>query len=176
MPRIRTTIVNTDDRKEQRRRTVRVRQDLIENLRVSLHPESPLEGVHRDDQKRAYFEVAADRVDAIRALLHARGHDGYTMVSVPDHPNGEPCVNCGNIAGSKRLPVCPNCGFRDIAPCRDLPAPGRPRGYRQIAGSLFRCPDPRAKAPTSPVRVQRTPTRCGRDVPAASRGRLSRGG
>jgi hypothetical protein len=37
-------------------------------------------------------EVAADRAAAVRELLQARGHDRYTEVSVPDHPNGEPCV------------------------------------------------------------------------------------
>jgi hypothetical protein len=145
MPRIRTTIVNTEDRKEQRRRAWRVRQDLIENLMVSLDPEYPLEGVHSDDQKRAYFEVAADRVDAIRGLLHARGHDGYTEVSVPDHPNGEPCANCGNIAGPERPPVCPNCGFRDIAPCPTCGAEVAREAYRKIAGSLFECPDPKGE-------------------------------
>jgi hypothetical protein len=145
MPRIRTTITNTDDRKQQLRRAFRVRQDLIENLKVSLDPESPLEGVHRDDQKRAYFEVAAERVDAIRALLHARGHDDYTEVSVPDHPNGEPCINCGNIAGPSRPTVCPNCGFRDIAPCPICGAEVPREDYRKIAGALFQCPDPKGQ-------------------------------
>jgi hypothetical protein len=142
MPRIRTTIINTMDRKEQLRRAFRVRQDLIENLRVSLDPESPLQGVHRDDQKRAYFEVAAESVDAIQTLLHNRGHDSYTEVSVPDHRNGEACLNCGNIAGPKLPPVCPNCGFRDIAPCPLCGAEVARGDYRKIAGSLFECPDP----------------------------------
>jgi hypothetical protein len=143
MPRIRTTIVNMDDREEQLRRAFRVRQDLIENLRVYLDPEYPLQGVHRDDQKRAYFEVAADRVDAIRELLHARGYDDHTEVSVPDHPNGEGCANCGNIAGPKLPPVCPNCGFRDIAPCPIGGAEVAREDYRKIAVSLFECPDPK---------------------------------
>jgi hypothetical protein len=55
MPRIRTTIINTDDRKEQLRRAFRVRQDMIENLAVFLDPEYPLQGVHRDDRQRAYI-------------------------------------------------------------------------------------------------------------------------
>jgi hypothetical protein len=145
MPRIRTTIVNTDDRKEQLRRAFRVRQDVIENLDVFLDPEYPLQGVHRDDRQRAYFEVAADRADAVRELLRAQGHDRYTEVSVPNHPNGEPCVNCGNIAGPKLPPVCPNCGFRDIASCPICDADVARQDYRKIAGSLFECPDPEGK-------------------------------
>ncbi len=145
MPRIRTTIINTDDRKEQFRRAFRVRQDLIDHLKVSLDSEYPLQGVHRDGQKRAYFEVAAAQVDAIRSRLDDRGHDGYTEVSVPNLPNGEPCVNCGNIAGPKLLPVCPNCDFQDIAPCPICGAEVAREDYRKIAGSLFECPDPKGK-------------------------------
>ena len=148
MPRIRTTIVNTNDRKEQRRRAFRVRQDLIDNLPVYLDPDSPLEGVHSDDQRRAYFEVAADQIDAIRAVLHDRGHDGYTEVSIPERPNGEPCVNCGNIAGPKLPAVCPNCGFRDIAPCPICRRRSRPRRLPQGRGiALSNVPTRRARAP-----------------------------
>ena len=142
MPRIRTTIINVDDRREQLRVALRVREQLIKDLHLRADPVSPLSGTHRDEQSRPYLEFAADDIGRVRDFLREQGFESQTRVEPSTTPIGDPCQNCGNIAGPTLPTVCPNCGFRDIDPC---PICGQeiPRANYRLAGnSLFVCPHP----------------------------------
>src|SRR5262249_22714974 len=117
MARFRIRIVNVGDRAEQLRRAYQVREDLIEHARVWVDPEHPLEGVHRDTDGHAYLEFAAENRATISDVLNRKHHSDYTVLTATEDPLGEPCQDCGNIAGPAQPPVCPNCGFLDIGRC-----------------------------------------------------------
>ena len=143
MTRLRITILNAPDRREQLRLASRVRSDDIENLHVHLDVEHPIRGIHRDVKNRPYFEFLAKSEDNVQELLREHCHSDYTEVTTSEASNGDACANCGNIAGPVLPPVCPNCGFRDIDPC-PICGTESPRAlYQKVTGSLFICPDRR---------------------------------
>ena len=140
MPRYRIKIINVEDRTEQLRRANRVREDLIEHADIWADPEHTLHGVHRDAQGCPYFEFAAENREAISEVLNRRHHDAYTQLSETDEPLGEPCQECGNIAGRVLLPECPNCGFHDIERCPVCGQLSSRQDYEKISGNFFYCP------------------------------------
>jgi len=141
VPRYQIRIVNEPDRTEQLRRAYRVRDDLIEHAQVWVDPERPLQGVHRDGEGRAYFELAADHGETISDVLNREGHTAYTALNETKDCLGDPCQQCGNIAGPIQPPACPNCGFLDIAQCPVCHQLYPRREYERIGRSnLFYCP------------------------------------
>jgi hypothetical protein len=142
MPRTRITITGVDDRREQLRVASRLREELIDTLDVHLDSRYPLNGIHRDEGKRPYFEFAVDDVGLVEGFVRDRGPDHRAEISVPVEPLGEPCASCGNIAGPTLPTVCPNCGFRDIDRCPICDEEVPRWDYRKVSGSLFVCPHP----------------------------------
>jgi hypothetical protein len=140
MPRFRITITDAADRAEQLRRAARVRHDLIEQAKVRVDSTYPLIGIHRDEQERAYLEMATDDLDQVREVLRQFGHDPYVQMTEPREPLGEACANCGNIAGPVLPAICPNCGFHDIARCPICGELNPRSNYEKLSGNLFRCP------------------------------------
>ncbi len=117
MHRYRIRIVNVPDRADQLRRATRLRGDLIDHAEVWLDPDHPLQGIHRDLEGHSYFEFAAENRKAIDRVLAGDGYSAYAELTEPKDPLGEPCQNCGNVAGPILPPQCPNCGFVDISCC-----------------------------------------------------------
>jgi hypothetical protein len=140
MPRFHIKIVGVEDRIEQLRLANEVREDLIEHAEVWTDPEHPLQGVHRDAEGCPYFEFAADDHETIREVLNRRRHDAHIRLTETDEPLGEPCQDCGNIAGPILLPECPNCGFHDIERCPICNELYSRQDYEKISGNLFYCP------------------------------------
>lgn len=140
MPRFRIRIVNVADRIEQVQCAIRVREDLIRQAPVWLDPEHPLEGVHRDLTGRAYLELAADNREIISAVLTRNAHAAYTELTETEESIGEPCQDCGNIAGPVQPPVCPNCEFRDIGPCPVCGVLHSRQEYEEVRGDVCICP------------------------------------
>jgi hypothetical protein len=142
MPRTRVTITGVEDRREQLRIASRLRQELIDGLNVRLDHQHPLNGIHRDQLKQPYFEFDVNNVQQVKDFVHARQMEDRVFLYNPVEPLGEPCANCGNIAGPELPTVCPNCGFRDIARCPICETEIPRWEYRKISGSLFVCPNP----------------------------------
>jgi hypothetical protein len=142
MPRFRITVINTPDRADQLRRANRIRETLVDHVRVRLDPVYPLQGIHRDEQGRAYFEFAAEDLQPVRIALAQAGHEDHSELMQPVEAPGDACANCGNIAGPILPSVCPNCGFRDISPCPICRCENPRESYERIAGNLFLCPTP----------------------------------
>jgi hypothetical protein len=140
VPRMRITITADVDRREQLRLASRIRQRMIEDLHPRLNAEHPLNGIHRNPDGRPYLEFEADAA-AVEVLIRREFAD-RAGVSLPTETLGEPCANCGNIAGADLPIACPNCGFRDIDPCPICGEPIPRRKYRKVGGSLFVCPHP----------------------------------
>jgi hypothetical protein len=140
MPRYRIRIVNVPDRTDQLRRATRVWQDLIEHDQVWLDPDHPLQGVHCDTEGHSYFEFAAESREAISGVLVRDGYSAYTELTETEDPLGQPCQDCGNVAGPILPPQCPNCGFVDIGRCPICNEWNSRRRYDHISGSLYYCP------------------------------------
>lgn len=141
MQRIRVTIrANPEDPADDLRYAARVRQDLWAHSPVEINLDNPAHGTHRDEQRNAYFEFGTDFPDEVKRVLEQYGHLDRASVRVLNDTTGPECANCGNIAGPILPPLCPNCGFRDIAVCpscgQDIPR----QKYVHIGGDLFRCP------------------------------------
>jgi hypothetical protein len=140
MPRYRIRIVDVPDRTDQLRQAIRLRGDLIEHAEVWLDPDHPLQGVHRDLEGYPYFEFAAENRESIERVLSRNGYSAYAELTEPKDPLGEPCQNCGNVAGPTSPPQCPNCGFVDISSCPICGERNSRQEYEQISGSLYYCP------------------------------------
>jgi len=142
VPRTRITITGVPDRHEQLRIASRLRQELIDGLDVLLDPEHPLNGIHRDVFGQPYFEFMVNDPQTVKEFLRDLSYKDHVDVFEPVEPLGEPCANCGNIAGPDLPTVCPNCGFRDIARCPICGAEIPRWDYRKVSGSVFVCPNP----------------------------------
>ena len=142
MPRIRITVVNEKDRTQQLRLASRVRGDLLACAPVYVDPDRPLQGIHRDAENRSYLEFATDDPEKVKAVLHEHGHDPYVRLEETNDPLGEPCQNCGNVAGRLSPPECPNCGLQDISPCPICGQLNSRQDYETVSGKLFVCPHP----------------------------------
>jgi hypothetical protein len=138
--RYRITIMNIPDRGEQLRYANRVREDLIEHARVWLDAEYPLQGVHRNTEGQAYFEFAAESRETISDVMNRICHSAHTDLTETGDRLGEPCQECGNIAGRVQPPECPNCGFLDIQRCPVCGELHSRELYDHINGNLFYCP------------------------------------
>jgi DNA-directed RNA polymerase subunit RPC12/RpoP len=118
-----------------------VRRALWAKAPVKVDSQYPLHGIHRDEQKRAYFEFATDAAEEVCRVLREHLFSDRFELTETNEPLGEACQNCGNIAGPVLPTVCPNCSFRDISPC---PSCGReiPRQkYISLGEGRYRCPN-----------------------------------
>jgi len=57
---MRVTIKAQDDRASELRTAADVRRDLWAHSPVEIDPDHPLHGTHRDEEGRAYFELATE--------------------------------------------------------------------------------------------------------------------
>ena len=138
--RIRITVKPTGSRTEDLRIAANLRRDLWAHSPVEIDPDNPLQGTHRDEKERAYFEFSTLYPDEVARVLQKDGYEKRIEVKEIDEPLGQACQNCGNIAGPVLPTVCPNCGFRDISPCPICHREVSRQLYTRIAGDLFRCP------------------------------------
>jgi hypothetical protein len=142
MTRLRITIARSDDDPaEDLRRAAAIRRDLYAHSPVEVDPDNPLHGTHRDREGRAYFQFVTAFPGEVERVLQRYGHAEYARISEQSETLGPACENCGNIAGPVLPTVCPNCGFRDVAPCphchREVPR----QLYVRVDGDVFRCPE-----------------------------------
>jgi hypothetical protein len=138
--RMRATVKPKCDRLGELRTAESLRQELGARPGIEMDLEHPLQGIHRDEEGRAYFEFATRFPADFRQIVEQRDHAGeFELTEAPPLP-GEECVNCGNVAGPVLPSVCPNCHFRDISPC---PICGNEVSrilYIRMSGDLYRCP------------------------------------
>ena len=72
--------------------------------------------------------------------LTRNAHAAYTELTETEESIGEPCQDCGNIAGPVQPPVCPNCEFRDIGPCPVCGVLHSRQEYEEVRGDVCICP------------------------------------
>ena len=140
MPRVRVTVSDGEDRVEQLRIAGAIRRDLWSHSPVEIDPDSPLHGTHRDGSGHAYFEFSTRFLDEVERVFRKYGHDRHARLNPYSAPFGQECTNCGNISGPTVLPICPNCGFQDIAGCPYCETRSSRQLYTRLGGDLFRCP------------------------------------
>ena len=138
--RMRVTIKAQDDRASELRTAADVRRDLWAHSPVEIDPDHPLHGTHRDEEGRAYFELATEFPREVRRVIEAYEYTGKVELTETPALPGEACVNCGNVASPVRPTVCPNCQFRDITPCPLCNEEVSRQSYIRISSDLFRCP------------------------------------
>jgi hypothetical protein len=88
-------------------------------------------------------------------VLPDYGHEQHVIMEEIAGPAGEPCLNCGHIAGPVTPSVCPNCRFREIAPCPQCHQEVARQEYISVAGDLYRCPRCITLAPKKLIRTRR---------------------
>ncbi len=130
---------NPEDPSDDLRYAARVRRDLWAHSPVEIDPDSKVHGTHRDANRNAYFEFRTEYINEVKRLISDYGHSDRVTIEARDEP-GEPCQNCGNIAGPVLPTVCPTCHHRDIAPCPNCGEEVPRQEYLLIAGDLFQCP------------------------------------
>ena len=145
--RMRVTVSSSADRRVDLKVASAAKAKLFVQAPIWEDPEYPLQGIHRDYERRCYFEFATDHPQQLRQLVAGLPSAARITVSENPPPPGEGCENCGNVSGPVLPSVCPNCDFRDIAPC---PNPRCPRSevprreYIRLGANLganvFRCP------------------------------------
>jgi hypothetical protein len=140
MHRIRITALPNPDTSEELRRLAILRRDLYGHSPVEIDPDNPAHRTQRDVQQRAYFGFSTDFAGEVRRVLRDYGHEQHVLMEEVPGPAGEPCLNCGYVAGPVTPSVCPNCHFRDISPCPECHQEVARQEYKSIAGDLFRCP------------------------------------
>lgn len=140
MSRTRVVVKGQQDKKASLAVAERARRFLLGSLDVHMDEQHPLQGIHRQPDGKAYFEIAGTSVEAVRQAAKADNLLDLVSIQQTDEILGEECANCGNIAGPLIPTVCPNCGFRDISPCPYDNAEISRQAYERIAGDLFRCP------------------------------------
>lgn len=140
MRRIRITALPNSDPPKELRRLAILRRDLYGHSPVEIDPDNPAHRTQRDHDRRAYFEFSTDFVDEVRRVLREYGHEQHVIMEEVPGPAGEPCLNCGHIAGPVTPPVCPNCDFREISPCPQCHQDSARQEYSPVTGDLFRCP------------------------------------
>lgn len=137
---MRITVNETGDRAEGLRVAANVRRDLFAHSPVEVDPDNPLHGTHRDESGRAYFEFSTEHPDEVRRVLNEYDHADRVELTERREALGEPCLNCGNIAGAVLPAVCPNCEFQDISPCPSCGEEIPRQAYRRDGNALFHCP------------------------------------
>ena len=143
MPRYHIRIVNVADRVKEATLAINVREALIKQAPVWIDVEHPLEGIHRDTEDHSYFEFAAENLEVIDNTLEQLDCRNSIELTETDALLGDPCEWCGNIAGPVRPAVCPNCEFKDIAPCPVCGQRHPRQNYENIRGNLYYCPSRR---------------------------------
>jgi hypothetical protein len=139
MHRIRITALPNSGRSDELRRLATLRRELYAHSPVEIDPDNPAHETRHDEQRRPYFEFSTDYLDEVQRVLRDFGHiDHVAMDEVPG-PAGDPCLNCGHVAGPLTPSECPSCGFRDISPCPHCHQEVCRQEYEPVAGELFRC-------------------------------------
>jgi hypothetical protein len=137
---MRITVKPTGRRTDDVRIAADLRRDLWTQVPVEIDPDNPLQGTHRDEDGRAYFEFSTRSPDEVARVLQECGYADRVEVQEAQGPVGPACQNCGNVAGPVLPTVCPNCGFRDISPCPVCHLEVPRQLFTRITGDLFRCP------------------------------------
>lgn len=132
------------DRKDTLRAASRARLHVRDRLGEQAQ-NAPLRGVHWLPGDRAYFDLNVPSIKEAEEALSDLEIDGQPVPSIAVQPApavyGDPCVNCGNIAGRSTPPVCPNCNFREISPCPNCKHDISRTEYIPVVGSVFKCPN-----------------------------------
>lgn len=86
---------------------------------------------------RVYIDAKSSE-DVARAVV------GAVVTAAVDYEPAETrqideCLNCGNIADLPSA-VCPNCEYRDIAPCPSCRHDVARQEYEDVHGDISRCP------------------------------------
>lgn len=139
--RMRATVRPTGDRVAELRTAASFRRDLWAHSPVEVDPDQPLYGTHRDKDGRAYFEFATEFANEVRRVVNEYGYSDKVQLTETSELPGEECANCGNVAGTVRPTVCPNCQFRDISACPKCGREVSRQSYARIQADLFRCPN-----------------------------------
>src|SRR5438067_6701065 len=105
--RYRITIKKSGNRSADMQMSADLRRLLWPLPIVSLDADYPLEGAHRDEGGQVYIEFATEQPDEIRRVLSESGFLDRVELTESREPLGDPCMNCGNIAGPVRPSVCP---------------------------------------------------------------------
>lgn len=138
--RMRATVKATDDRAGELRTASGLRRDLWAHSPVEIDPDHPLNGIHRDGDGRAYFEFATEFPKEVCRVIQDYHYTDRVELTETSGLPGDECLNCGNVAGPLRPPICPNCGFQDISPCPICEESVPRESYTRISGDLYRCP------------------------------------
>ena len=138
--RLRITVKDRGNRSDDLRVAADVRRALWGRAPLETDPDNPLRGTHRNEAGLAYFEFATNDRAAVERVLQEQNMADLVQLTPVHEKLGEPCQNCGNIAGPLLLPVCPNCGFRDISPCPYCTSEIPRQHYVRQGGGLLRCP------------------------------------
>ncbi len=141
--RMRVSVTSSNDRKADLKIASAARDQLSARTPIWETPDQPLRGIHRDGDKRFYFEFATDDPQTVRQAIAALPFAARLEIQEDPPIPGEGCQNCGNVAGPILPSVCPNCNFRDISPCPNPDCPRHEiprREYTQIGAGLFLCP------------------------------------
>ena len=141
MPRIRLTVDKHPlDRADDLRLASRLRASLYTHSAIAVDPDNRAYAIHRDGDGNAYFEFSADSVQAVQDVVSKCGVPDRVKIAKVAGPDGEPCLNCGNIAGAIAPAVCTNCGFRDVSDCPHCGEHVPRKCYKPFSGNLLRCP------------------------------------
>lgn len=135
-----TAISDPNNPSDELRRLDQLRRDLYAYSPVEVDPDNPAFHTHRDQEENVYFEFSTEYRPEVDRVLRQFGHEGCVRVAEVEGPVGEPCSNCGYIAGPLLPAECPQCHFRDISRCPRCAADVPREEYESIAGDLFRCP------------------------------------
>jgi hypothetical protein len=136
-----TVKANPQDRTDDLRTASSIRRDLYAHSPVEIDPDSPAYATHRDIEGNAYFEVATRYPEEVARVLKDFGYSNRATSLPVSGPTGEPCLNCGTIAGDVQPTVCTVCGFRDIGPCPYCGSEVPRSQYQDAEGQLKRCPN-----------------------------------
>jgi hypothetical protein len=149
--RLRVTVSKGADPAEELRYAAMVRRNLWAHSPVDVDPDEPRYATHRDEQRRAYFELTTDMVQEVRRVIREYGHaDRVALTEASTEEKGPECLNCGNVAGPVFPTICPNCEMREITPCpycrKEVPR----QLYQPDSGDLFICPECRGRVRIHP--------------------------
>ena len=139
--RMRTTVKKLDNPTDDLRVAADVRRILWAHAPLEVDPNNPLHRIHRDTEKRAYFEFSTNSPDEVLQVLQDYHVADHVELTETHEVVGEACQNCGNIAGSVLPTVCPNCYFRDISPCPSCGQEIPRKKYISLGRRLYRCPN-----------------------------------
>lgn len=137
---MRITLRLFGNRAEDLRHADEIRRVLWPHAPVAVDAENPLRGIHRDVERRAYFEFATTSPEEIQRVLQEQGFWDRVELTESQEAIGEECQNCGNVAGPVLPTVCPNCLFRDISPCPSCGQEIPRKKYLALGSDLYRCP------------------------------------